>query len=421
MAGTVTGQDDAPLAGTRIAGIVTHGVGPSALRRCALLGADAFKIEHDRGLDGGREMPPMRVEGMSPFHEANNTSVQSLCLDYTTDPGRRALVRVLRRCDGFVTNMKEQISERYGLTWESLKAAEARFFPDEEPQLGRLVCVRVTGYGTRGPMRMRSGYATNVDAWTGTMDLNLGPDGVPQRPTTPDPDWMAARDVVTSFLAGLIRRTRTGSGGQFNISLACERIEALNYQVVFALNQYLQIQHQPDSEHPSVPTARVIQTADEPLLVMVMTDAQWRKMCGVMDREDLVKDARFATQDARQNNRRALRKILRAAFAKRPAAEWMELLERADLPVDQIRSIYDLRDDPQVWANDMLVRIEGSPLGKEVIVPGMAIEVEGFTPQYRRAPWVGEHTREILAAADFSDAEIAELKAQRIVSWREPA
>ena len=417
MTGTTIEQDGAPLAGTRIAGIVTHGVGPSALRRCALLGAHAFKIEHDRGLDGGRDMPPMRVEGMSPFHEANNTSVESLCLDYTTEVGRRALVRVLRRCDGFVSNMKEQINERYGLTWDALQAAEARFFPDEEPQLGRLVCIRVTGYGVRGPMRLRSGYATNVDAWTGTMDLNLGPDGVPQRPATPDPDWMAARDVVTSFLLGLIRRARTGRGGQFNVSLAGERIEALNYQVVFALNQYLQVQHQPDSEHPSVPTARVIQTADEPLLVMIMTDGQWRKMCAVVGREDLVQDARFATQDSRQNNRRALRKILRAAFATRPAAEWMERLEQAELPVDQIRSIYDLRDDPQVWANDMLVRIEGSPLGPEVIVPGMAIEVEGFAPQYRRAPYIGEHTREILTAAAFSDDEIAALKAEGIVGW----
>lgn len=417
MTGTTIEQDGAPLAGTRIAGIVTHGVGPSALRRCALLGAHAFKIEHDRGLDGGRDMPPVRVEGMSPFHEANNTSVESLGLDYTTEPGRRALVRVLRCCDGFVSNMKEQINERYGLTWDALQAAEARFFPDEEPQLGRLVCIRVTGYGVRGPMRLRSGYATNVDAWTGTMDLNLGPDGVPQRPATPDPDWMAARDVVTSFLLGLIRRARTGRGGQFNVSLAGERIEALNYQVVFALNQYLQVQHQPDSEHPSVPTARVIQTADEPLLVMIMTDGQWRKMCAVVGREDLVQDARFATQDSRQNNRRALRKILRAAFATRPAAEWMERLEQAELPVDQIRSIYDLRDDPQVWANGMLVRIEGSPLGPEVIVPGMAIEVEGFAPQYRRAPYIGEHTREILTAAAFSDDEIAALQAEGIVGW----
>jgi crotonobetainyl-CoA:carnitine CoA-transferase CaiB-like acyl-CoA transferase len=140
-------------------------------------------------------------------------------------------------------------------------------------------------------------------------------------------------------------------------------------------------------------------------------------MCAVVGREDLVQDARFATQDSRQNNRRALRKILRAAFATRPAAEWMERLEKAELPVDQIRSIYDLRDDPQVWANGMLVRIEGSPLGPEVIVPGMAIEVEGFTPQYRRAPYIGEHTREILTASGFSDDEIAVLKAEGIVGW----
>lgn len=414
-------RDDAPLAGTRIAGIVTHGVGPSALRRCALLGAHAFKIEHEKGMDGGREMPPVRVAGMSPFHEANNTSVESLGLDYVSEAGRVALIRVLRSCDGFLTNMKETVNERYGLSWERLQAAEARYFPDETPRLDRLICIRVTGYGVRGPMRMRSGYATNVDAWTGTMDLNLGPDGVPQRPTTPDPDWMAARDAVACFLLGLIRRARTGVGGQFNISLAGERIEALNYQAVFALNQYLQIQHQPDSEHPSVPTARVIQTADEPLLVMIMTDGQWRKMCTVIGREDLVADARFATQDARQNNRRTLRKILRAAFAARPAAEWMELLERAELPVDQVRSIYDLRDDPQVWANDMLVRITGSPLGGDVVVPGMAIEVEGYRPSYRRAPWFGEHTRAILRAAAFTDAEIAALRERGVVSCRDAA
>jgi len=408
--------NEAPLIGTRIAGIVTHGVGPSALRRCALLGAHAFKIEHDKGSDGGRDVPPIRVEKMSPFHEANNTSVESLSLDYTTDTGKLALIRVLRECDGFVTNMRTQINERYGLSWESLQEAEARFFPDEPRRLARLICVRVNGYGVRGPMRNRAGYATNVDAWTGTMDLNLGPDGVPQRPPTPDPDWMAARDVVTCFLLGLIRRGRTGVGGQFNVSLAAERVESLNYQVVFALNQFLQIQHQPDSEHASVPTGRVVQTADEPLLVMVMTDAQWRKMLQVIDREDLLKDRRFATQDARQNNRRALRKIIRAAFAKLPAIEWIERLERADLPVDQIRTIYDLRDDPQVWENDMLVRIHGSPLGEEVIVPGMAIEVEGYKPEYRPAPYLGQHSREILKTTGFSDAEITSLQEQRIIA-----
>jgi len=181
---TVTGQDDARSPdedrGDRDA---RRGpVGAQALRAPR---ADAFKIEHDRGLDGGREMPPMRVEACRPStRPTTRRSSRSARLHDRPGPpraGARAppLRRLRHQHEGADQRaLRPHLGEPQG--------AEARFFPDEEPQLGRLVCIRVTGYGVRGPMRMRSGYATNVDAWTGTMDLNLGPtacrSGRPRRP-----------------------------------------------------------------------------------------------------------------------------------------------------------------------------------------------------------------------------------------------
>jgi len=99
---------------------------------------------------------------------------------------------------------------------------------------------------------------------------------------------------------------------------------------------------------------------------------------------------------------------------KRTTSEWLDTLERADVPVQRMNSLEDILADPHLAAIGYFAGVDHPSEGRlrSMSVPS---EWSETSPAYRRhAPRLGEHSREVLREAGYTDAAIDALLAQGI-------
>jgi crotonobetainyl-CoA:carnitine CoA-transferase CaiB-like acyl-CoA transferase len=156
---------------------------------------------------------------------------------------------------------------------------------------------------------------------------------------------------------------------------------------------------------------RPYETKDGYVCVLVYNDKQWRAFFELIGRPDLLKDPRFATQEARSRDFESAYKLVAEEMAKRTTSECIAMLERADIPVQRMNTLKDIVEDPHLAAIDYFRKIDHPSEGR---IKSMAIPSEWSEskPEYRRhAPRLGEHTREVLREAGYDESAIDALLA----------
>ncbi len=117
----------------------------------------------------------------------------------------------------------------------------------------------------------------------------------------------------------------------------------------------------------------------------------------------------YATQEARSQNYRKAYAFVADELKKRTTDEWLEVLGRADIPVQRMNSLDDIVADPHLAAIGYLKTVEHPSEGR-IKVLAVPSEWSESVPEYRRhAPRLGEHTREVLREAGLPEEKIAEL------------
>ncbi len=102
--------------------------------------------------------------------------------------------------------------------------------------------------------------------------------------------------------------------------------------------------------------------------------------------------------------------VLAKHFLKRSSDEWLSLLEEAGVPAGPVASVGEMLAHPQTLAREMVVEVPHTRLGRQRSL-GCALKMSG-RPRSRAprgAPFLGEHSREILGEAGFLEGEIAAL------------
>jgi crotonobetainyl-CoA:carnitine CoA-transferase CaiB-like acyl-CoA transferase len=395
-----------PLDGVRVLDF-THGVaGPFATMILGDLGADVVKIEKPGRGDASRYMNVSeKMRGDIPrtggdYYLAINRNKRAITLDLGHERGRELALGLARWADCVVQNFRPGVMARLGLDYDAVRAVKAD-----------VVYASLTAYGQTGPLAHQPGMDVAVQARSGVMAIT-GYEGMgPVKPGASLADFSGAAHLAIAILAALVHRGRTGEGQELSVSLLDATMYMLANYSVAVLDGGAEIDPM-GSGHPQLVPFQAFPTADGHIVIATGTNKLFREFCDVIERPDLAEDARFATNQERVRHRDVLEEILAEVLRMRRTADWLDVLERNEIPCAPVNRLEDAFGDPQLDANEMVLRIAHPSLG-ELHQIGIPYKLD-LTPLllHRHPPLLGEHTEEVLTEIlHVPRSEIEQLRA----------
>jgi formyl-CoA transferase len=300
-----------------------------------------------------------------------------------------------------IENFKVGELAALGLGYEQLK-----------PLNPRLVYCSITGYGQNGPDKDLPGYDFIIQGRGGVMSITGEPDGTPMKVGVAVVDITTGLFAANAIQAALLARTKTGYGQAIDISL-------LDSQVAWLANvasSYLVSGQRPKrfgNAHPTIVPYQTFHARDGFFCLAVGNDAQWQKLCEVIQRTDLAEDARFKTNPARVQHREQLIALLQEIFETKEIAFWLHAIALAGIPCGPVQTLDQVFTDPQILARDMVWTV-AHPTAGEVQLVGSPLKLSE-TPVVSRMhpPLLGEHTDEVLTTMlGYSAEQVTRLREQ---------
>jgi len=392
-----------PLGGITILDLTTVLMGPYATQILADMGADIIKVESPEG-DIVRQIGPGRTPGMGGMFLNANRGKRSIAIDLKNPQGRDALLRLARKADAIVYNVRPQAMSRLGLDYEALAAVNPK-----------IVYVGIFGYGQSGPYAAKPAYDDLIQgASTIPTLIAAAGDGTPRYVPITMADRIVGLMAVNAIMGGLMHQQRTGVGQRIDVPMFESMAE-------FVLIDHLGgLTYDPPLDHGGYARLlsryrRPYQTSDGHVCVLIYNDKQWRSFFESIGRPEFLDQPRFANHAARHKHINEIYEEVGRIFLDRTTAEWRELLERADIPVMPMHTLESILDDPHLNAVGFFKIIDHPVEGRirQMQVPS-TWSVTQPAPG-GPAPMLGENGREILATAGFSSAEIERLVEQDAV------
>lgn len=367
-----------PLAGIRIIEVGHMLAGPYCGLLLADLGADVIKIEPPEG-DIARRVSPHYIGDHNAYFASLNRNKKSVVLDLASDDGRAGLATLVRDAHALVTNLRPRAIRKLGLTYDGLHAINPK-----------LVCVALTGYGLDGPNAERPAYDYVIQALSGIMAITGEPDAPPTK------TGYSAVDNSAGMLAaiGLLAKIVEGRGGQVDVAMYDTMLSQLNYLAGAALNAGEKPQRHARSSHPYIVPAQVFPTADGWLTLFITHDLFWEKFCREVGRPAWITDPRFATMDARRENRATTVAAIGEVLATASAAEWSRRLSPLGVVAAEVQGLDDALVDPATQDRRLVVQLGDGSVPLRAI--GNPVRCAGYETEYRLPPLLGEHGTELL-------------------------
>jgi crotonobetainyl-CoA:carnitine CoA-transferase CaiB-like acyl-CoA transferase len=404
-----------PLEGITVVDCSTVLAGPYCTMLLGDLGADVLKVEPPEG-DATRTWGPPWVGDeaagtrTATYYLAINRNKRSLRLDLRKEPGRAVLRRLLERADVVVENFRVGGFDRIGFPDTTLRALNPR-----------LVHLAIGGFGTTGPDAAKPGYDFVIQAVGGLMSITGEPDGRPLKVGVAISDVVTGMFGAVAILAELVGREPAGAAGERLVSGTRIDVSLLESTLAILVNQAQgafatgRAPARRGNAHPSIVPYETFATADGEIAIGVGSQRQWARLCEALGLPSLATDARFATNGDRVDNRAELIPILAARLATASTAGWLATLDEAGIPCGPILDVVEAFETPQARAIGARVPVWHGRLGAvdQVASP---FRFEGERAGVRIAPpLLGEHSREILREAGYSNVEIDHLAADGVI------
>jgi crotonobetainyl-CoA:carnitine CoA-transferase CaiB-like acyl-CoA transferase len=389
-----------PLHGIRIIDMTSVLMGPFASQALGDMGADVIKVESPHG-DLVRQIGPARHEDMGPIFLNTNRNKRSVVLDLKNPAGAQALKRLLEDADVLMYNVRPQAMARLGLDYEAVSAINPR-----------IVYAGLFGFGQDGPYAARPAYDDLIQgAATLPHLIARATGGIPRYVPTAMADRIVGQTAVGAILASLLARGRTGRGDRVDIPM-------FETMVAFVLGDHMGgLTFEPPLDGGGYarqlsPERRPYRTSDGYICALVYNDKQWEGFLKAIGRELLPEqDERFATFANRSRNIDFVYGTLSRIFEERTTAQWMSLLEEADVPFMPMHDLQSVLHDPHLEATGFFNTVEHPSEGtiRTMRMPMRFTNNAADAPL--PAPRLGANTSEVLGEAGFSAAEIESLLA----------
>ncbi len=371
-----------PLAGYRVVDLTTMISGPMATCLLGDQGADVVKVEAPGSGDLVRRLGAPR-EGITATFATANRNKRSIVLDLKQPFDRDAFEALVRSADVLVQNFRPGVVERMGIG---------------EPEMRRLrddlIYVSISGFGEKGPYAAKRVYDPLIQALSGLATIQ-GDRGVgrPRMMRLVVPDKVTALTAAQAITAALLARERGGGGQHVRLSMIDAMI-ALAWPEGFAGHTF--VGDEVDVPRNALAQDLVFATADGYMTAGAVSDSEWQGLARALEHPEWLEDERFKTAGGRVAYAKERLDQTASVLETRTTEEWLERLDREQVPCAPILPLEGVIRHPQVVANELLVESE-HPVAGRIREPRPAARFDR-TPAAldRPAPTLGEHTDEIL-------------------------
>jgi formyl-CoA transferase len=389
----------AVLSGITVIDLTRARAGPTAVRQLADWGADVITIEAPAGHTEG----PIAGPRDGPDFQNLHRNKRSLTLNLKSPEGLDILRRLTAKADVLVENFRPGVMARLGLSYEEAKALNPR-----------LVYASVSGFGQNGPYRDRPGFDQIAQGMGGLMSITGLPGQGPVRVGIPIADLCAGILCSQGILLALFEREKSGQGQWVTTSLLEAQIFMLDFQASRWLNLH-EVPKQAGNDHPTMIPTGVFRTSDGHINIGASGPKMWERLCQEIGAEELLADPRFATEDARSENRELLSREIEKCLAAADSATWIARLNAGGVPCGPIYSIDQVFADAHVQQLEMVASVP-SPHYDPLRVVAQPMHLSRTSSSVRRRPpELGEHNEEILSSIGFDAKEIAGLRRRGVI------
>jgi crotonobetainyl-CoA:carnitine CoA-transferase CaiB-like acyl-CoA transferase len=380
------------LTGVKILDLTQFEAGPSCTEALAWLGAEVVKLENPRSGDPGRALGG-KAGVDDPYFLLFNANKKSITINLK-DPKGLALVKDLAaKADVMVENFAPGAIERLGLGYDVIKAINPS-----------IIYCQVKGFGEGSPYEKNLAFDMIAQACGGTMSITGERDGRPLKPGPSLGDTGTGMLLAISILGALYRRKETGKGDHLQVAMQDAMLHYI--RIAFAA------QHRTgDTKAAGRAADSSVSGANPPMgtfpcqggglndYVYVFTSRanpeHWKRLLGVIGREDLVGDARYESPAARAERPDEVNTMITEWTKKHTKYEAMEIIGAAGVPAGAVLDTLELYNDPSFEKRNIMQTIQHPTVGAFKMV-GWPVRFSGNPPPVKPAPLLGENTEEVL-------------------------
>ncbi len=356
-----------PLQGLKVLELGQLIAGPFATKLLGEFGADVIKIEPPGTGDPLRKWR-MIEDGTSLWWHVQTRNKRSVALDLRSEEGQGLVRQLAAEADVVVENFRPGTLDNWGLGWEALSQLNPR-----------LIMVHISGYGQTGPYRDKPGFGVIGEAMGGLRYLTGQPGEPSVRVGVSIGDSLSALYAVIGTLLALQERNRSGLGQEIDVAL---------YETVFAMMESLlpefdasgQVREPSGSALPGITPSNAYRCqGGDYVLIAGNGDSIFKRLMGVISRDDLANDPALAHNDGRSQQAEMIDAAIQAWTEDRPRDAILQALDEARVPA-------------------------GYPYTAEDIANGKPLKVPGVLPKLSATPGrigdggptLGQHTDDVL-------------------------
>ena len=393
------------LSGYKVLDFTHFLAGPTTTRIMAEMGAEVIKVELFPAGDSVRQIAFLK-NGRSGYYVQQNRGKKSLCIDVKKPEGLNVIKELLREVDVVTENFSVGAMARMGLGWEEIHKINPR-----------IVMSSITAFGQTGPLSHLSGFDAIGQAYAGVTDMIGDPNGPPSFPMLGIGDVMTGVHALAAIGFALLHRGKTGKGQYLDTTLLDSYFHCheINVQIA-SCTKGAMVPTRSGSHHFALSPAGIFKGKKRYMFIAGLLHF-WEGVAKAIDREDLITDPLYETNELRVANNEALVAIIEDWIQRQESDDAaIKILEDAKVPVAPILSVQEAMDHPHLIERRTVRTISDSVMG-EFQIPGMPLRFSDFPDELPlEAVELGGSNREILSGyLGYSSTDIDRLYEANVI------